>query len=181
MKKQIIALIAAVSVLGSPASAMAEGIDLTGMNVEQLLTLRQQIDEAILNQGGATVIDYGEYLAGRDIAPGSYTISVYSESDLAGVYVSILRSSESKAQYEAAWNEYYNLKNEAEKIEESGGTPSYPVAPNNSDYYIVLDDLVEVPGGTYRVSLEEGQILVLSDWCDNVTMTISKEEGLFME
>ena len=181
MRKQIVAMNAAMSILGSPTNAMAEGIDLTGMNVEQLLTLRQQVDEEILNQGGATVIDYGEYLAGRDIAPGSYTISIYSESDLAGAYVSVLRSSESKAQYEAAWNEYYSLQGEAEKIEESGGTPSYPTAPNDSDYYIVHNDLVEVPGGTYRVSLEEGQILVLSDWCDNVKMTISKEAGLFME
>lgn len=67
------------------------------------------------------------------------------------------------------------------KIEESGGTPEYPVAPSNAEYYVIYEDLVEVPGGTYRVSLEEGQILELDDWCDNVSITISKNSGLFME
>ena len=47
--KKLIALLAAIVMLLATLSAMAETPDLTGYTMDELLTLRQQVDAAMLN------------------------------------------------------------------------------------------------------------------------------------
>ena len=68
------ALLLSVSLLGV---AIAEGIDYTSLSLEDLITMRDDISREI-NQRVASSSDAlipGEYLVGRDIAPGAYTVT----------------------------------------------------------------------------------------------------------
>ena len=82
-----------------------------------------------------------------------------------------------------AWRRQYSAY---EKAVESGKTDVLlPEAPNQSDYFLQRDVLIEAPGGSAIVSLKEGQVLLLDDWCDNVIVTIEQTggtgKGLFMD
>ena len=187
MKKQIAVLTAGLILAGTLSISAAE-IDISGLSVEELLQLRADVDEELMNKNGAVVIGYGKYEAGVDIAPGQYTIKVYfaEGSDLAGLYYSILSDATADTRYDDAYWEWRRQYSAYEEAVEAGRTDVVlPEAPNQSDYFIQRDELIEAPGGSAIVSLKEGQTLALEDWCDNVIVTIEQTggtgKGLFMD
>ena len=180
-------IVASCVVLAGCMTVSAADIDISGLSVEELLQLRTEVDEAILNKDGAVVIGYGKYEAGVDIAPGQYTLKVYfaEDTDLAGLYYSILTYPTADIDYENAYWEWRRKYNAYEADVEEGKTDAVmPESPNQSEYYVQDQDLIEAPGGSAGISLKEGQTLLLDDWCDNVIITIAKTgtgQGLFMD
>jgi hypothetical protein len=92
----------------------------------------------------------------------------------------------SRSAYDDAYWEWRRQYSAYEEAVEAGRTDAVlPEAPNQSDYFIQRDELIEAPGGSAIVSLKEGQTLALEDWCDNVIVTIEQTggtgKGLFMD
>ena len=186
MKKWMPILTTCIVLAGSMAVSAAD-MDISGLSVDELLQLRTEVDEAIMSKGGAVVIGYGKYEAGVDIAPGQYTLKVYftEGADLAGLYYSVLTYPTADIDYENAYWEWRRKYEVYEADVEAGKTGAVmPESPNTSEYYVQEQDLIEAPGGSAVISLQEGQTLLLDDWCDNVITTIEKTgtgQGLFMD
>ena len=186
-KRKWVPIVTACIVLAGSMTVTAADIDISGLSVEELIQLRTEVDEAIMNKDGAVVIGYGKYEAGVDIAPGQYTLKVYyaEEPDLAGLYYSILTYPAADIDYENAYWAWRRQYDAYEADVEAGKTDTVmPESPNKSEYYVQEQDLIEAPGGSVGISLKEGQTLFLDDWCDNVIITIAKTgtgQGLFMD
>ncbi len=69
--KRITALIAALLLLAS--TAVAE-IDLSGMTLEEMIELHEQIQLALFEQAKSVVVPQGIWLVGKDIPAGTYLI-----------------------------------------------------------------------------------------------------------
>lgn len=72
--KKLFVLLLALLLIGT---AVAEGIDLSGMSYEDLLELRQQVDAAIWASDGwqEVQVPAGVYVIGEDIPSGRWTVS----------------------------------------------------------------------------------------------------------
>ena len=88
MKKLIAIVMALITVFGM---AYSETIDLDAMSVDELVELRNDVIEALYSKNGAVSLPEGRYVAGKDIAVGTYTI-VQCEDDTwstIGIYESL--------------------------------------------------------------------------------------------
>ena len=85
--KRICLLLFATIMLFS--TALADGVELTAMTDDQLIELHTQIEEEMTNRNITGEHLYiGEYIAGEDIEPGRYVVSVVDAYDSAiGVYI----------------------------------------------------------------------------------------------
>lgn len=72
MKKLFVLLLALLMI----GTAVAEGIDLSGMSYDDLITLRDQIDLAIWNseEWQEVTVPQGRWVVGEDIPAGTWTI-----------------------------------------------------------------------------------------------------------
>ena len=52
--------------------------DLSSMNMEDILSLQSAIGEELLSRSDSVVLTAGNYVVGKDIAAGSYTITPYN-------------------------------------------------------------------------------------------------------
>lgn len=83
----------------------AESVDVDSMSLDDLVALRGKVNEAIsakLSESSNTIFG-GTYVAGKDIAPGSYVINLVSSGQpvvAVGVYAS-LETTNTALQYEA--------------------------------------------------------------------------------
>ena len=77
MKKVLAAVLALVLVC---SVALAEGIDLKAMSVDDLIALKTQIDGELMSRGEikSVPVPPGEYICGVDIPAGSYKITAHS-------------------------------------------------------------------------------------------------------
>lgn len=73
MRKLFVLLLALLMI----GTAVAEGIDLSGMSYEDLIDLRQQVDAAIWASDGwqEVPVPAGVYVIGEDIPSGRWTVS----------------------------------------------------------------------------------------------------------
>lgn len=73
--KKLAAILLALFVIC--AAACAEGIDLSGMSFDDLLALRQRVDEAIWNSDGwqSVTVPGGVYVIGEDIPAGRWSVA----------------------------------------------------------------------------------------------------------
>lgn len=76
MKKVLAAVLALVLVC---SVALAEGIDLKAMSVDDLIALKTQIAGELMSRGEikSVPVPPGEYICGVDIPAGSYRITAY--------------------------------------------------------------------------------------------------------
>lgn len=76
MKKKIVTLLCTLVLSNTvlTATALASEIDLTQLNLEQLIALRSEINILIAENGGENIIGQGTFEAGIDIKPGTYDI-----------------------------------------------------------------------------------------------------------
>lgn len=74
MKKLLVALLVVAMMI---STAMAEGIDLSGLSYEDLLELRQQVDAAIWASDGwqEVKVPAGVYVIGEDIPSGRWSVT----------------------------------------------------------------------------------------------------------
>ena len=73
---RIISLLLAL-LFSTLAFASAESFDLSGLSYDELITLRQRIDLAIMQSDGwkEVTVPVGTYVIGRDIPAGDYTVT----------------------------------------------------------------------------------------------------------
>ena len=182
--KKIASFIIVCLVLIASFNVGASEIDLTGKTVEELLEIRNTINNILAEQKELITMECGTYVVGRDIAPGSYTLTLYAvdPENVTPIYYTIWRSTEDKQNYEAAHNEYDRDYYAAFDLEMDGKEYTYPAEVNDALYCEVCEERV-VNGASFRVNLEEGFILKLEDSRNNDghILTIEKTTGLFME
>ena len=70
----IIATMSATIMFGQPVLAAIPEIDLESMTNEELIELRDSINEKIAENGGDNIIGSGVYKVGKDIESGSYKL-----------------------------------------------------------------------------------------------------------
>lgn len=91
--KKFLCLLVALLLIGS--IALAESIDLSAMTDDDLLALKDQVNQTLSDRGITRefVVTSGIYVGGSDIRPGRYTLTATSENGM--VQVAIGKDSES--------------------------------------------------------------------------------------
>lgn len=161
MKRVLVALLVLLMV-GPAALAENAGIDLSGKTVDELVKIRQSVDEALFEQGGKVVLPQGMMVVGKDIAAGSYVIEVHGAEEAKSYQhfnISIWHSEEARAEALKVYNE--NPKDNLSRFISYRG-------------YFVAGDIA-------RVTLEEGQVFMCNTDIEGATMTIEQAKGLFMD
>ena len=90
MKKVIIVAVLLSAIIGTTnVSAAVAGIDISGLSSEELIELREEIDNKLFDNGEADTINPGIYIVGKDIKPGTYELSskAIDLDDVTFVYV----------------------------------------------------------------------------------------------
>ncbi len=82
MKKLIVLLVALV-LMACTSTTLAEGIDLAGMNDDEIVALMSRVQEEIVTRHieGTATLAGGTYIAGRDIPAGSYVFTCLATGD----------------------------------------------------------------------------------------------------
>lgn len=76
--KRLSVLVVALILVMLIANAFSESIDLSGMKLAELISLKNQVDSILFESGELYVgepIPCGEYTAGKNIKPGKYEIT----------------------------------------------------------------------------------------------------------
>ena len=161
-------------------SALAEQtIDFSALSVEELLTLKSQVETALVEKGVGMIIPEGCYIVGIDIAAGTYVFSGYLNSEEwyanAGSY-KIWKDESLMKQYktetERISTEWMDWISNEKKGEE-------PVSNLNELDFLVSEEFFNKPH-QLRVSLEEGQVIEISAGTTGF-ISIEKATGLFMD
>lgn len=176
-----IALIVSICTVG-----YAENIDLSGMNTDALIELRNRIDDEIsarVEKDNEVPLLEGYYVVGTDIAEGNYEIKDGSGPDDPqfnnGWIIYVFQSQEKLDEYVAALREYQSAYIDAQNAEASGKEASYPTSIYITDY---LDNQVNIGSGeSVRVALSNGQVMRVVKDNSRSDVTISKSTGLFMD
>lgn len=157
----VVCLTLMLSTMSSAENGTDNGINLSSLSTEQLLTLREQLESEFAKRGidDTNLLSLGSYVAGKDIAPGNYILHIYNEES-GSMYVVVLKEGVDPAILLGSYSEDNFTK-----------MVSYPVEIKQSS--------------EMRISLEEGQVLCMvpariEDGFSGI-ITIEKTSGLFME
>ena len=160
-------------------------IDLTGMTIEELRELREKVDYAIFEKDGAIILEPGAYVAGKDIAPGSYVLSFYpNKRSLTYGSIKVFVSTEAMIAYESDYSDYRLQVNMLERNAENGHEVAIADKPEKFEIGKYLTTNIDEgfdAGVSYRISLEEGQVLMVDCNTSDMHVTIQKAKGLFMD
>lgn len=176
MRKVICVLMCAIFIT---TPVIASDIDLSVYSVDELIELQHRISDTLAENGGLTIISEGAYLVGRDIAAGSYVLKPHSEDGYFEYYV--YKTEEDRGKYENACNKYRKAYYDALEREEAGEEPNWPKQVNEKKFMTDQGLLNEDDKSGVQISLTEGQLLVLTTGLNDITVTIEKINGLFME
>ncbi len=179
----VLAFLAFANFTYAEASGKSNILDLSDYNVEELLQIRDEVDDALYKKDGLVIAEEGTYVVGKDIGEGTYIIKPYPAGSLGiGVlnYV-IYIDADAKKEYEIALNTYNTAYKNAQAEKDAGKTPVWPEKVNESEYIIASGDIDSEEGETGRSSLKEGEILVFTHSWEAVDITIQKTTGLFMD
>lgn len=160
-------------------------IDLSGMEVKDLLRLRHDIGEELYSRGEAQVVTAGSYLVGRDIAPGSYILTPHNGNEnYLGFSWDFVIYTDEKAQgaLERAETDYHEALKAALAAQEAGEEAVFPEPVDVGAYRLQQETCTNAV--SMRITLEEGQVFTLGYWRlfdKTVEVVIEKTQGLFME
>lgn len=89
MKKTIIAsLVLAVGLIAIPVQASEQSaIDLDSMTLDELVSLRDEVNSKITSLVGDTVFGAGVYEVGTDIKASSFKLTCYEATDMGYVFI----------------------------------------------------------------------------------------------
>lgn len=89
MKKTIIAsMVLVTSLLAIPVMAENNfGVDLESMSLEDLISLKDAVNEQIAAKGGDNVFGAGVYEVGKDIKAASFKLICYEGTELTDVFI----------------------------------------------------------------------------------------------
>ncbi|MBQ0088982.1 MAG: hypothetical protein KBT27_06590 [Prevotellaceae bacterium] len=135
MKKRLFALCTAIMLAATPV--MADIPDISGLSLEELLSLRDLVAQAIVDNGGDYIMPGGIYEVGKDIKEGAYIF--HCPEDAFTVSVAVFDDYDTYKAYET----------------EVGGDPN-----KLTERQIVHERIY--PEDFTRYSVKEGQFLYLS-------------------
>lgn len=100
--KKVLMLVVVLALFVSPA--LSEAIDFTSMSLDELLVMRQSIEDEIYSrlQEGSGTIWVGAYHVGKDIKAGSYVLSGIENTIIVHVY----ESEEDFANHKTSTNDF---------------------------------------------------------------------------
>lgn len=187
--KKFTALCFTVIIMATSTTAFADAsIDFSSYSIEELFTIRKELDTAIFEKDGKVIAELGDYVVGTDIAAGKYIIKPYYANDTdkeagesAGVSYTIENYVGASKDYYALENEYNAAYQTAITADKAGEAVTWPTKPTFLDYYVIKDKLIEAPDQSERIELQEGQVLSFNSWGYPVIITLEKASGLFME
>ncbi|MDO5327128.1 MAG: hypothetical protein Q4G00_10470 [Clostridia bacterium] len=151
------------------------------LTVESLWQLKTSVEDQLIKMGvsGYVYLPSGNYLVGRDIAPGKYIITSHN-LDNGYAYITVYNVGETEESYDYAYRETNILAYEYEQALKEGKEMERP-AILDTGRYISMDDVrLSDSGNAVQVTLIEGQTLKVKI-SGNLALTIEKTEGLFME
>lgn len=103
MRKRIystaIALLSCATILAQPVSAKIPDIDMDNMSAEELVELRDTINEKIAENGGDNMIGAGLYETGIDIKSGLYKLTV-NDNDGSSLWIKIFNNKDDYNSYQ---------------------------------------------------------------------------------
>lgn len=202
-KKKAVAIVCIILVLicaaSMPSVSLAEEkttIDLSAMTIEELTELRANIDQLSIETlwqlktsvedqlvkmkaTGYVYLSSGNYLVGRDIAPGKYIISSHDFGN-GFAYITVYNIGETKESYDYAYRETSILAHEYEQALKEGKEMERPDILDTGKYISMDDVRLSDSGNAVQVTLIEGQTLCVKI-SGKIAITIEKTEGLFME
>ena len=182
MKKGIY-LCLCIALLFTAVSISAADYDFSDCSLEELIKLRNDVDMAIYEKDGFVIADAGTYVAGKDIAEGSYIITAFPESEEnSGVLnYTVYKYAGAKEEYEKADNAYDTAFMNAEAAETAGEKPTWPERVNESDYFVSSGRLKSDSCESAKVELSEGEAIEFSTSWGAVNIAIKKADGLFFD
>lgn len=152
------------------------------LTVEALIKLKQSVDEQLIRLGAADYVSLpsGNYLVGRDIAPGMYMITSHVLGYSGNAKITVYKAGETKETFERAYRETSNLAYEYDQAIKAGKQMEKP-AEFDKGKYLAMDEIYfNDSGNSVHVTLEEGQTLTVEIW-NEMMITIEKSQGLFMD
>ena len=95
MKKVIIVAVLLAAIIGTTnVSAAVAGIDISGLSNEELVELREEIDQKLFDNGETDTINEGVYVVGKDIKAGTYELSSKAIESIDWTFVYVYNSKE---------------------------------------------------------------------------------------
>lgn len=186
--KRLLSLFLVLLAVSSTAS-IAEGIDFSDMDIEELIEIRDAIEDEIVERGGEEAyipMAEGDFIVGKDIAAGEYELrdevintfmSPYEGES--GWRISVFPSESLRDEYDILYSEW-ETANDAyyELDEEERDYDSRPRQPDPDEYY----ERYDLPGcGWIRVSIEDGEVLRIERASSREKLIIKPwTVGLFM-
>lgn len=167
----------------SCATAEEVNVDISGMTTEELLKLKTQINDSLFAKNGMVELPCGEYVAGRDIAAGSYVITMLENRYTSGnVTVTVYNTPDAKVKYDSAYKDYqirWTLIEEALN-KDSSIQITEPEVFDATQYYATNTEQYFHAGESIRVNLDEGQMLYINYSAEDFFAVIEQATGLFM-
>ena len=180
--KKIFCLFASMLLLFS-VSALAEDVDYSSMDIDELIEIRGMVETEIeerLRIEDYEMIPEGYHFVGKDIAPGVYELKM--DEDAGGSYrIYVFDNETARDEYIRADSEYEAAEIEWDALYEAGKVDedTKPDIPDPEDYsssYVFLAD-----SDIKKLELEEGQILWITDFLADTPLYIRPWTGLFMD
>ncbi len=188
--KKLVCLFVTIMCLGLVFQTVIaeEAVDLDGMSVEGLLTLKKEITNKLFERDGLVILPNGEYVVGRDIESGSYLITFFENEKSSGsVKISVYKSADARVQYDSANSAYQSYKLEWIIQQEAafGADPTYQVVElqpfDDALYFASKYDNYIHSGESVRITLEDGQMLYVEYGSNELFAVIEKVPALFAE
>ena len=119
MKKTIIAsMVLVTSLLATPVMAENNfGVDLESMSLEDLISLKDAVNEQIAAKGGDNVFGAGVYEVGKDIKAASFKLICYEGTELTDVF--IYENEDAMTSNEPIFRDYLNYDDKKTSQEET--------------------------------------------------------------
>lgn len=142
MKWKYVMLSVLCVLIMSVSSVYAADINLEGLSVEELVQLKDEINEKIAELGGNNVIPSGNYLVGKDIRPGKFQLTITKDCKNSSIH-----DNEGYMDLDV-WPTLEDYQQNNYKSKLSGAELYY-------------DFSTDTPGTPFLVNLEEGNYLVI--------------------
>lgn len=178
MKKVLCVLLLVVGIFNS-LFCYGE-VDFSAMETSDIFDLIDSAKSELAERGDVSKVDQGEYTVGEDIAAGKYTFFTYTSVD--GVYANsweilLLEGPESLAEYKGVCSKYTDDYNRYWEAYRAGKDAEQPHSPEKSDYGVVYN----IPtNGSVRLSLNDGEIILVEANVKNTKLMAEKSAPLFM-
>ena len=179
--KKLLSILMSLLLFAVPA--FASELDFSAYSVEELIQMRDAIDDALVEKDGLVLAEVGTYVVGTDIGAGAYILKPYAvdEGKLGVLNYTIYLSEAAQTEYSQALSAYNTAYQNEKAVEKAGGTPVWPDPVDKTKYIAGSGSLDSERNESGKITLKDGQVLVFSSSWGAITIAIKRAPGLFME